>query len=602
MPGDEIVFGLRLDAVPDGQNAFAEKSHRDDLVCNARDMRQITETGTDAQLDTPNCPTYVTGYKKDVNQLFWGAPVKIISASDAAKLIRRGDSVMISGSGGGHCIPESIIVAIEKRFLEEGQPRDLCLIHVVGLGDRVAQGVDRFRHEGMLKRSVTSALIDSPSLIPLARDNKIESYTLPQGVLSQLTREMAGRRPGLITKVGLHTFVDPRQRGGRQSETARDDLVQLMIIDGEEWLRYKPLPLNVVLLRGTTADEDGNVTMEDEALFGEMISTAQACRQQGGTVIVQVKRLARRGTLPPKSVKIPGILVDHIVVDPDQRQTYATDYNPAYAGELRIPLEHLKKLPFSERKIVARRAAMEILPGAVCNLGAGISTGISAVASEEGILDDIVLTNEQGFIGGAPLTGPDSGTAQNYDAVIDAPYQFDFYDGGGLDIAFLSFAEVDPAGNVNISRFGDKIVGVGGFINISQNARKVVFSGTFTAGGLEVRFEDGKLRIVREGRHRKFIKSVEQICYNAAFAVKEGRTALFVTERAVFQASGDGLQLIEIAPGIDVERDVVAHMDFQPAIAENVAIMDERLFLPQLMDLAADVVSRERVKRSRSQA
>jgi propionate CoA-transferase len=316
-------------------------------------------------------------------------------------------------------------------------------------------------------------------------------------------------------------------------------------------------------------------------------------------VIVQVKRLAKRGTLPPKNVKIPGIFVDHIVVDPNQRQTYATDYNPAYAGELRVPLEHLKKLPFSERKIVARRAAMEILPGAVCNLGAGISTGISAVASEEGILDNIILTNEQGFIGGAPLTGPDSGGAQNYDAVIDAPYQFDFYDGGGLDIAFLSFAEVDPAGNVNVSRFGDKIVGVGGFINISQNARKVVFSGTFTAGGLEVVFEGGKLRIVREGRHRKFIRSIEQVCYSAEFAVREGRTALFVTERAVFQASSEGLQLIEIAPGIDIERDILAHMDFRPTIAGNVRTMDERLFLPQLMGIAADISNRERVKRSR---
>ncbi len=515
--------------------------------------------------------------------------MKVISAEEAARLIKSGDSVMVSGSGGGHCIPEAILVEVEKRFLAENMPRDLCLIHVVGLGDRDTKGVARFCHEGMLKRSITSALIDSPVMIGMARDDKIESYTLPQGVLSQITRDMAGGRPGLITKVGLHTFVDPRQLGARQSPSSKEDLVELMTIDGEEWLRYKPFPIDIALLRGTTADEDGNVTMEQEALFGEMLSTAQACRRNGGLVIVQVKRLATRGSLPPKQVKIPGILVDYIVVDPEQRQTYATDYNPAYAGELRVPLAHMKKLPFSERKIIARRAAMEILPGAICNLGAGISTGIAAVASEEELLDDIILTNEQGFIGGAPLTGVDSGTAQNYDALVDAPYQFDFYDGGGLDIAFLSFAEVDPSGNVNISRFGDKIVGIGGFINISQNARKVVFSGTFTAGGLETRFEDGKFRIAQEGRHRKFIGAIEQICYNAAFAFEQGRTALFVTERAVFRASADGLELIEIAPGIEIERDILPHMGFRPSIAPRVKQMDSRLFTPDLMGLREDI-------------
>jgi propionate CoA-transferase len=522
--------------------------------------------------------------------------MKIITAREAAQLVKSGDGVMISGSGGGHCIPESILVEIEQRYLAEALPRDLCLIHVVGLGDRATKGVAHFCHDGMIRRSITSALIDSPAMIPMVLQDRIESYTLPQGVLSQITRDIAGGRPGLITKVGLHTFVDPRQSGGRQSPSAKEDLVELMTIDGEEWLRYKPFQIDVALLRGTTADEDGNVTMEHEALFGEMLSTAQACRRLGGIVIVEVKRLARRDTLPPKSVKIPGILVDYVVVDPDQRQTYATRYSPSYAGELRVPLAHLKVLNFSERKIVARRAAMEIVPGAICNLGAGISTGISAVAAEENILDDMILTNEQGFIGGAPLTGVDSGTAQNYQALVDAPYQFDFYDGGGLDIAFLSFAEVDPKGNVNISRFGDKIVGVGGFINISQNARKMVFSGTFTAGGLETAFEHGRLRIVREGRHRKFVGSIEQICYNATFAAEQRRTALFVTERALFRATIAGLELIEIAPGMDIERDVLAQMDFKPAIAANVKLMDSRLFAPQLMGLAGNKTQRENTR------
>jgi propionate CoA-transferase len=511
--------------------------------------------------------------------------MKVITAAEAAGLIGDGASVVVSGSGGGHAIPETVLEAIEQRHLSTGSPRSLCLIHVVGLGDRVSTGAARFRHPGMLKRSITSALIDSPPLIELAQRDEIESYTLPQGVLSQIMRDIAGGRPGLITKTGLHTFVDPRQLGGRQSPSAKEDLVELMTIDGEEWLRFKPFPIDVAILRGTTADEDGNITMEQEAILGEMISTAQAARRQGGKVIVQVKRLAKRGTLPPKSVKIPSILVDHVVVDPSQRQTYATDYSPAYAGELRVPIDDVRPLPFGPRKVVVRRAALELAPDAICNLGAGMSTGLAAVAAEEGVLDHIVLTNEQGFIGGAPLTGPDSGAAQNYMAAVDQPYQFDFYDGGGLDIAFLSFVEVDPRGNVNISRFADKIVGIGGFVNISQNARKVVFSGTFTAGGLEVECVNGALRIVSEGKHRKFVKAVEQICYNADFATREGREAVFVTERAVLRAGADGLELIEIAPGVDLERDVLAHMDFRPKLATDLKLMDHRLFRPEKIGL-----------------
>lgn len=518
--------------------------------------------------------------------------MKVISASEAASLIQPGDSVLVSGSGGGHCVPEAILEAVEARFLETGAPRDLCLIHAVGIGDRKLKGAARFRHPGMLKRSITGALVDSPPLIELAQKNLIESYTLPQGVIAQLTREIAAGRPGLITKTGLHSFVDPRQRGARQSESAKEDLVELLEIGGEEWLRFKPYPLDIVLLRGTSADEDGNISMEQEAIPGEMLSSAQAGRRLGAAVVVQVKRLAKRGALPQRNIKIPGVLVDYVVVDENQRQTYWSDYNPSYSGEMRIPLEGMRKLPFTERKIVARRAAMEISPGAICNLGAGISTGVSAVAAEEGFLEEIVLTNEQGFIGGAPLTGPDSGAAQNYDAMVDQPYQFDFYDGGGLDIAFLSFAEVDHDGHVNVSRFGDTIVGIGGFVNISQNARKVVFSGTFTAGGLQIATTDGKLRILQEGRSRKFVRHVEQICYNGTFARKQGREAVFVTERAVFRVGAKGLELCEIAPGIDLERDIVAHMDFRPAIASDLKTMDVRLFAAEPMGLRREIAAK----------
>ncbi|MGH7101115.1 MAG: acyl CoA:acetate/3-ketoacid CoA transferase [Acetobacteraceae bacterium] len=517
--------------------------------------------------------------------------MKVISAGQAASLIQAGDHVLVSGSGGGHCVPQAILDAIEQRYLETGQPAGLTLIHAVGIGDRKLKGAACFRHAGMLRRSITSALIDSPALIDLARRNEIEAYTLPQGVIAQLMREIAAGRPGLVTKTGLHTFVDPRQLGARQSETAREDLVEVIEISGEEWLRFKPLALDVVLLRGTTSDQDGNITMEQEAIPGEMLSSAQAGRRQGAAVVVQVKRLALRRSLPQRDVRIPGIFVDFVVVASEQRQTYATDYDPSYAGALRVPLEAISALPFNERKIIARRAALELRIGAVCNLGAGISTGVSAVAAEENVLGEIVLTNEQGFIGGAPLTGVDSGAAQNFDAAVDQPYQFDFYDGGGLDIAFLSFAEVDPGGNVNVSRFGDKIVGIGGFINISQNARKVVFSGTFTSGGLAVACPAGELRIVQEGRHRKFVPAIEQVCYNSSFAVQEGRTAIFVTERAVFQVTPAGLTLAEVAPGIDIERDIFAQMAFRPAVARNLSTMDPRLFDPKPMGLAGDLKS-----------
>jgi propionate CoA-transferase len=504
--------------------------------------------------------------------------MQVISAGRAASLVESGSSVVVSGSGGGHAVPEAILAAIGDRYKAEGAPAGLCLIHAVGIGDRAARGAAHFAKPGMVRRLITSALVDSPVFVELALRDEIEAYTLPQGVISQIMRDIAAGRPGLLTKTGLRTFVDPRHGGARQSRSATEELVELMTIDGEEWLRFKPFPVDMAILRGTTADEAGNVSMEEEAVLGEMLSTAQAARRHGGKVIVQVKRLARRGTLPGKSVKIPGILVDYVVVDPDQMQTYATRYDPSYGGELRIPLTGLRKLPFGPRKIIARRAAMELRPGDVCNLGAGISTGISAVAAEEGILDDIILTNEQGFIGGAPVTGVDSGAAQNYDAAVDQPYQFDFYDGGGIDCAFLSFVEVDASGSVNISRFADKIVGIGGFINISQNAKKVVFSGTFTAGGLEVACVDGTLRIKTEGRHSKFVREIQQICYSGPFATEQRRQAVFVTERAVFRVIDGMLELVELAPGVDLERDILAHMAFSPRISPELKPMDGRLF------------------------
>jgi propionate CoA-transferase len=517
-----------------------------------------------------------------------------VTADEAVKVIRSGDTVLVGGSGGGHAVPEALMAALERRFLAAGEPRGITSLHPVGLGDDKTLGAGHFAHEGLLKRIVCGTFVNSPKVSELALADRIEAYTLPQGALSQLMREMAAGRAGLITETGLHTFVDPRLGGGRQSARAREDVVELITVKGREYLFYKPYHVDVALLRGTTADEDGNVTMEQEAVFGEMLSEAQATRRCGGVVIVQVKRLAKRGTLRAKEVKIPGILVDLVVVVPDQRQTYLTDYSPAYAGELRIPLSDIAALPFDARKVIARRAAFELFPGAICNLGSGISTGIANVAAEENILEKICLTNEQGLIGGAPASGNEAGASRNYAAMIDQPYQFDFYDGGGLDLAFLSFAELDEQGNVNVSRFGGRIVGPGGFTNISQNAKCAVFSGSFTAGKTEIAWPGGSTRIARDGGQQKLVKAVEQITYSGAFGRARGQRVLYVTERAVFRLVEEGLELIEIAPGIELERDVFARMGFRPRIAASLEEMDRRLFRPEPVGLAAELARKPR--------
>jgi propionate CoA-transferase len=516
-----------------------------------------------------------------------------VTADEAVRTIRSGDTLLIGGSGGGHAVPEALLAALGRRFAAETEPRDITALHPVGLGHGATLGANHLAQEGLVRRVISGTLVNSTKMGELALAEKIDAYTLPQGALSQLMREMAAGRAGLLTKTGLHTFVDPRHEGGRQSKRAPNDLVELMNFRGEEYLFFKPYKIDVCFLRGTTADEDGNVTMEQEAVFLEMLSEAQATKRSGGIVIVQVRRIAKRGTLPAKQVKIPGILVDLVIVEPEQWQTYDTQFSPSYAGELRMPISDIDVLPLDTRKVIARRAALELFPGAICNLGSGVATGIANVAAEESTLDSVCLTNEQGLIGGAPASGNDAGASRNYSAMIDQPYQFDFYDGGGLDLAFLSFAEVDEEGNVNVSRFGGRIVGPGGFINISQNARCVIFCGSFTAGRTEIAWPGGKTQIARDGEHRKFVQKVEQITYSGRYGRERSQRVFYVSERAVFRLAENGLELIEIAPGVDVERDVIARMEFRPAISPDLRIMDARLFRPAPMALAADIAKRE---------
>jgi propionate CoA-transferase len=528
---------------------------------------------------------------------------EVIDPATAAGLVRDGDTLLVGGSGGGHAVPEAFIVALAERFRATGAPRDLTVWSVVSIGDWKATGFNHFAQPGLLRRIVSAGLNNSPKLGDLARAGQLEVYTLPQGVLSQLCRDMAAGRPGLLTRTGLHTFVDPRQAGGKQTGDGRGELVELVRVRGEEYLLYRPLPIDVAVIRGTTADERGNVTMEDEAHFGEQLSIAAAARNQSAVVICQVKRLAAAGTLPGKLVKVPGALVDYLVVAPDQRQTYLTAYDPAYAGAVRRPESALPVLPLDIRKAIARRAALELTPGAVVNLGFGVSNGIAAVAAEEGIHRELTLTVEQGIVGGIPAGGPDAGAGVNYDAMVDQPYQFDFYDGGGLDVAFLSFAEVDAEGNVNVSRFGDLINGPGGFINISQGARMVVFSGTLTAGGLEIE-PDGErgVRLRQEGRTRKWVPRVGQVTFSGRYAVERGQAVLYVTDRAVFRLTPEGIELLELAPGIELERDVLARIGFPVRVSPTLRPMDPRLFRPEPMRLAAEFHTRApaRPRRPRS--
>ena len=519
------------------------------------------------------------------------APV-ILTPEEAALLVESGDTILIGGSGGGLGTPERFLEALARRFEETGAPLALTAVHPVGCGDWGEKGMSRLARLGLLKRQVTGSLGNSPATMALAKDNRIEAYTLPQGVLSQLCRDIAAGRPGLVTHVGLGSFVDPRQGGGRQSALGDDELVQLIKIEGREYLFFPTFPVDVAVIRATTADEAGNLTMEREPFVGDALAMAQAAHNSGGLVIAQVERLRSGVTPQSREVRVPGILIDAIILDPDQPQTYAVHYSPGYSGEIWVPLPASSDDTIDVRSIIARRACLELFPGSIVNLGYGISTGIPDILHREGVADAVTLTVEQGVIGGRPASGNDFGAAVNYDAMIEQAAQFDFYDGGGLDMAFLSFAEVDGVGNVNVSRFSGRPNGSGGFIHIAQNAKSVCFLGTLTAGGLRVRVADGAISIEREGEHRRFVAAVEQRTYDRAGARTRNQRVLFITERAVLEADEEGLRVVEIAPGIDLERDVLANFAVPPRLAPNLSPMPEAIFRRGSMGLKGIFASR----------
>lgn len=515
---------------------------------------------------------------------------KILSVEAATSLIANGDTITTSGFV-GIGVPEYLLKGVEERFLNSAEPKNLTLFFAAGQGDGKERGLNHLGHEGLLRRVVGGHWGLIPNVAKLAVEGKIEAYNLPQGVISHLFRDIAAGKPGTVSRIGLETFVDPRSQGGKINAQTKEDLVTTIEIEGDDYLFYKAFPINVALLRGTTADPAGNITMEREALVIDNLAQAMAVKNSNGIVIVQVERTVAHGSLNPRDVEIPGALVDAVVVAPaaDHMQTFATAYSHAYAGRFRVEADAIPPMPLNARKIIARRAAFELPVNGVVNLGIGMPEGVASVASEEKLLGHVTLSAEPGVVGGQPASGLDFGAAINTDSIINQAQQFDFYDGGGLDLAVLGMAEIDAAGSVNVSRFGPRLAGAGGFINISQNARSVVYTGTFTSGGAQMLVEEGNLTIQSEGHIRKFVQQVEQVTFAGPRAARMQQPVLYVTERCVFKLTRDGLELMEIAPGIDLQRDILALMDFKPIMTDVVA-MDERIFSAAPMDLRVDLL------------
>ena len=503
---------------------------------------------------------------------------KIISSKKVPNLISNGDFVIIGGNGGTGA-PEKILIEIEKNFLKKKKPKNLTIFHITGIGAVTKLGLNHLNHLGLVKRVIGGNYgLQIPFMKDLIVSNKIEAYNFPQGVLSQMCRAMAAKQPGVITKVGLGTYMDPRIEGGKMNKKTKKNLVKNIKLNKKEYLFYIAPNPDIAIIRGTTIDSDGYVAMDEEGTTREDLSIAQAVHNSGGKVICQFKKFTKK-KIHPQLVKIPNFLIDYYVQDKKQKQTYMTDFDPYRSGSSYLNKIKIQKLKLDIRKTIARRASMELKKNYVVNLGVGVSVGISDIAFEEDIHNDITLTVEAGVIGGIPGSGLNFGTSINPKIIIDQPYQFDFYDGGGLNCAFLSFAQIDQFGNVNVSKFGDRNDGAGGFINIAQGAKKVVFSGTLTSGGLKTEIKKGKIRILNEGKNSKFVNKVNQITFNSKQGIKNGQNIIFNTDRGVFKMINNKITLTEIAPGIRIKEDIIDKISFPIKISQKLKKISNKIYL-----------------------
>lgn len=519
---------------------------------------------------------------------------KVITAEQSAQLIRDGDVVSVSSSSGLGC-PDKVLAALGARFAREGKPGGLTMLHPIAAGDMYGiRGIDHLAHPGMLKKILAGSYPSGPSSLPMPEiwrlivEEKIAAYNLPSGILFDMHRDAAAKRPGVLTKVGLDTFVDPARQGGAMNKlAAMEPVVKKVNFQGEEWLFFPAIAPRVAIVRATTADERGNLSYEHEGAFLGALDQALAARNSGGIVIAQVKRVVRAGSLNPQQVHVPGTLVDHVVVDPEQMQTTQTAYDPAISGEISRPDDNFELPEWGPEKVIARRAAQELATGSAVNLGFGISANVPRVLLEEGLHGEVTWVIEQGAVGGVPLLGFAFGCAANADAIVPSPSQFTYFQGGGFDIALLSFLQVDHEGNVNVSKLGSKpylTAGCGGFVDITAHAKKIVFSGFFTAGA-KLNVGDARLQILQEGKSRKFVEEVEHVTFSGKMARQRGQAVTYVTERCVMELRADGLVVREIAPGVDLQRDVLAQASFALRVDPQLKTMDAALFRANPMGL-----------------
>ncbi len=514
--------------------------------------------------------------------------------ADVAQQIRDDSVLTISSSSGLGC-PDATLAAIGQRFIRSGHPRRLTTLHPIAAGDMYGiAGIDHLAYDGLLKRVIAGSLPSGPSSMPSPKiwtmigENRVEAYNLPSGILYHMHREAAAKRPGILTKVGMDTFVDPHLLGGCMNDCTSPEIVKRVTFEGDEWLFYPSIPVDVAIIRGTTADEHGNVTTEHEGSSLGIYDQALAAHNNGGIVIAQVKRVVKSGKLKPQDVRVPGIVVDYVVIVPDQMQTTNTEYDPTISGELSPDGKIYDLMPWGPYKPMARRAAMELYQNDAVNLGFGVSAQVPRILLEEGRSDTVTWVIEQGAVGGMPLLDFQFGCASGAQAILASPDQFTYFQGGGFDRSFLSFMQIDQNGCVNVSRLAARphvTAGVGGFIDITAHARHIIFIGTYTTGGLRLAIEENQVKILQEGKVQKLVPEVEHVSFSGSRALRSGQRITYITERCVLQLLPQGVTVIEIAPGINLERDILGQTAIELQVSSSLQIMNQKLFDPGLMNL-----------------